>query len=307
MRSLSLTAALAALVFAATAAHAGPVIIDGTDANDHGSASGGANQQGWEYMQRALENLGSSVTPTAARVVDVVGTAPGQGQAFNAINSAFGLSSLAGAGGWTINYHNGAAAISTFMGTLSTATTGILYLTTANLSSGDMTSTELAAVNAAAANINAFVGGAGNPALGGALFAMGESGTGEFGWLEALIPGITSTDVGGGGVSSNITLTPDGNTAFPGLTNADLAGADPWHSYFGGNLGGLSVLGTATQGGLARAVIIGGGTGTILQCGDPGQPPCPTKVAEPGSVPLVAIAMIGAVAAATRRRKQWVD
>ena len=49
-----------------------------------------------------------------------------------------------------------------------------------------------------------------------------------------------NTDIGGGGLGTDITLTAAGGTAFPGLTNADLAGADPWHNYFSGNLGGLS-------------------------------------------------------------------
>jgi hypothetical protein len=301
MKSLSLLAAAAALLLA-SAAHAGPVIIDGTDANDHGFASQGANRDGWLYMQRAFENLASNVTPTAARVVDVIGTAAGEGTAFDAIQSAFSLSSLASSG-WTIRYHNGVPAINSFMGSLSTATTGILHLTTANLASGDMTTGELQAVNNFSANINNFVGGLGNAALGGALFAMGETGNGEFGWLSALIPTITSVDIGGGGLATDITLTAAGASAFPGLTNADLGGADPWHGYFAGDLGGLSVLGSALQGGVQRAVIIGGGTGTIFQCGQPGQPACPNNaVSEPGSVPLVAVALAGIVAASRRRK-----
>ena len=113
------------------------------------------------------------------------------------------------------------------MGGLSTSNTGILYLSTAGLVSGDLDSAELAAVNANAAAINTFVSGAGNPAQGGALFAQGETGAGEFGWLASLIPGIVSTDVGGGGLGTDVLLTAAGTAAFPGLTNADLAGADP--------------------------------------------------------------------------------
>ena len=152
-----------------------------------------------------------------------------------------------------------------------------------------MDSTELAAVNANAAAINAFVAGPGNAALGGALFAQGETGTGEFGWLSTLIPGIANVDIGAGGQGTDITLTGAGAAAFPGLTNADLAGADPWHEYFTGNLGGLSVLGVAPDAtGVSRNVILGGGVGTTLQCGVPGTPPCGTP--EPGSLPLVALA-----------------
>ena len=94
---------------------------------------------------------------------------------------------------------------------------------------GDLDAAEMAAINAGAGAINAFVGGAGNPATGGALFSQGESGAGAYGWLTALISGILATDAGSGGIPTDITLTAAGTTAFPGLTNADLSGAAPWH------------------------------------------------------------------------------
>lgn len=109
-----------------------------------------------------------------------------------------------------------------------------------------------------------------------------------------------ANDVGAGGISTDITLTAAGATAFPGLTNADLSGADPWHGYFTGNLGGLSILGTALDGNNTRALILGGGVGTNLQCGLPGQPPCRTP--EPGSMVLVATA--GLALLGLRRRRQ---
>lgn len=302
MKRYMLNSIAASALALAAAAHAGPVIIDGTDANDHGSASGGVNYSGWEYMQRAFENLGASVAGSVAKRVTVLGTAAGAGQAYNSISSAFGLSSLASSG-WTIEYIDGAAAIGASLASLSTATTGILHMTTCGLTGGDMTAAELAAINANAAAINTFVSGAGNAALGGGLFSMGQSCTGEYGWLQSLIPGIVSTDIGGGGTGSDITLTAAGAAAFPGLTNGDLAGADPWHGYFSGPLGGLQVLGTAPQGGAARAVIIGGGTNTVFQCGDPGQPPCPGgTVPEPGTLALIAATGLGLMLTSRRRK-----
>jgi hypothetical protein len=151
------------------------------------------------------------------------------------------------------------------------------------------------------ANINNFVGGAGNASLGGGLFSMAQSCTGAYGWLTTLIPGIVATDIGGGGTGSNISLTAAGQSAFPALTNTDLAGADPWHGYFSGNLGGLSVLGVADFGGASRNVIIGGGAGTVIGCGQPGQPACPTP--EPGSLPLFALAGATLAFFGLRRRK----
>lgn len=280
----------------ATAALAGPVIIDGTDSNDHGAVSAGVNQAGWEYMQRALENLGGQVNATVSKTVVTLGTQAGT-QARNAIASAFGLSSLVGAG-WTIQHIDGAAAITAYFATISTANTGILYLPTSGLTGGDMDAAEQAAVNLAAAAINTFVGGAGNPVLGGGLFAQAEAQTGAWGWLSTLLPGISFFNSTTG---TNITLTPAGTAAFPGLTNADLVGADPWHTEFSGNLGGLSVLGVADRANVNRNVILGGGAGTVIQCGLPGQPPCQTP--EPESLPLVALALLALGGALIRRRR----
>ncbi len=173
-------------------------------------------------------------------------------QAGAAINSAFNNSSLVGLG-WTLSHVDGAANITSFLSTLSTSTTAILYIPTYNNSSGDLTAAELAAINANPGAIDAFV------SAGGGLFAMSESGTGAWGWLTTLVPGLTPVDVGTGGVGTDMTLTPEGASAFPGLTNADLAGADPWHNYFTGNLGGLQVLATALDGSNTRNVILGGG------------------------------------------------
>ena len=270
--------------FALSTAQAGPVIIDGMDANDHGSATT-VNERGWLYMQRALENLANNVNPLAAKVVVDIGAT--SGDARNSITSAFNLSTLPGLG-WSLTHVDGAAAVDAWLAGLSTSNTGILYLTTFDLDSGDANAAEQTAINNRAAEINNFVGGAGNATLGGALFAQGEVGANAFGWLSTLIPGITFTDIGGGGISTDMTLTPAGTVAFPGLTNTDLAGADPWHGYFSGNLGGLSVLATAPDSqGVTRNVIIGGGAGTILQCGEPGQPPCPRTVAEPSAALLI--------------------
>ena len=262
MKSGLVYALLATIALGVGNANAGPVIIDGTDANDHGSASGTTNLNGWEYMQRALENLAAArlaANPSAPKVVVDLGTSGGQ--AGSAINSAFSLSSLATTG-WSLQHVDGEAAMTAYLATLSPSTTGILAITTRGLSSGDLTAGEMTVLNTNAGSIDAYVSGAGDPSQGGALWSMGESGAGSYGWLQALIPGIVVTDVGGGGVGSNITLTAAGTAAFPGLTNADLANADPWHNFFSGNLGGLSVLGTALQGNSTRTVIIGGGAGT---------------------------------------------
>ncbi|MBI4469798.1 MAG: hypothetical protein HY650_10820, partial [Acidobacteria bacterium] len=237
-------------------AHAGQVIIDGTDANDHGSFDGIRNVDGWLYMQKVLENLASQQPFGVAKVVVDLGTTSGQARA--AIVSAFDRSSLAGSG-WMLRHVDGPADIANWLDGLSAFNTGILYIPTAGNSAGDLTGDELAAINARATKIRDFLRGGFDASRGGSLFAQGESLPGSYGWLSTLIPGIAVTDLGSGGIGTPITLTPDGAEAFPGLSNADLAGAVPWHNYFDGSFGSLTVFGTALDnGGIRRNVIVGG-------------------------------------------------
>ncbi|MEO6032552.1 MAG: hypothetical protein ABIP61_11730, partial [Burkholderiaceae bacterium] len=86
--------ALAASLLAG-AAHAGPFILSGTDADDHGSATATANEEGWLFMQKALENIAPGVTNGNKTVISLGSSA---GEALNAATSAFNLSSLPGLG-----------------------------------------------------------------------------------------------------------------------------------------------------------------------------------------------------------------
>ena len=124
------------------------------------------------------------------------------------------------------------------------------------------------------------------------------SGLDAYGWLSALLPGLTDS---GGCSSGGATLTAAGIAAFPGLANANVdANAGPCHSSFVGNFGGLTTL---AFDGNNRSYIIGGGAGTLIQCGLDGQPPCPTnQVPEPSSMLLISIAGLGLVAQWRRRQ-----
>jgi uncharacterized repeat protein (TIGR01451 family) len=248
-------------------AFAGPVVVDGTDANEHGQVVSGANVQGWKYMQQTLEMLSQEVYSGTARTVVDLGTTPTAclavgHDARDAINSAFNLSTLP-ADGWTLIHVDSAVSITQWLQNLSPGNTGILYIPTYNNLCGDLQQDEMDAINANPAAIVNFVNGPGDPSQGGALFAMGErdaspctsttptgsddtpcspsgSTTNAFLWLQSIIPGFSATGFSEG-YSTPLALTNDGISAFPNLTNADIS-AGPWHNWFEGNFGSLKIL-----------------------------------------------------------------
>ena len=288
-----------AVAIGAGIAQAGPIIIAGTDADDHGGVSGGVNLTGWKFMQQAFENLGGAVSNTNKTVVCLGCNAGGAGSAFT---SAFSLSSLAGSG-WTSIALTNPNDITTFFnntGAIKLSNAGIIYMPTTTFNvGGGITDAQLAPVNANGTAINTFVAG------GGGLFTQ-EQGTSSsgYGWLTALLPGL-NFHTSGIANSGSLSLTAAGNTAFPTLTNTDVSNATPWHVWFDGSLGGLSTLVTgpifgATGAQSPGSVVIGGGAGTVIVCGGPNGPPCPTP--EPASLPLLALG--GAALLASRMRKR---
>ncbi len=242
--------------------NAGPVIIDGTDGNDHGSVSGGVNQDGWLYMQKALESLSRQVPANVKKTVAALGAV---GKAGDAINSAFNLSSLPG-NGWSLVHVDGEASVNQWLANLSTANTGILYITTFNLVDGDLSASELAAINSRAAEIARYVNGTSTQNRGGGLFAMGESNldnnAGAWQWLRLLFPGINVVSYGGDGIDNGIALTGDGMAVLAGLSSSTMANVKPWHNSFSSISERLKVLGTSTDtSGFTRQIILGGSGG----------------------------------------------
>lgn len=285
-------AAAAAMLFSAASAQAGPVILGGDDLTDHGSRLAGANQNGWLYIEKAISNLLTFQTRAGVHTSDIAALGSSADLTFTGSNAGGAIGSAANVLGKTVSFIDTAASITQFFADLAAGTINpaVIWLP-GNGAANDLDAAEGAALTANASAINAFV------ASGGGLMAHG-SGSTAYGWLGALLPGLLEV---GGCNSTGATLTAAGNAAFPGLANSNVdANAGPCHSHFAGNFGGLTTL--AFDGSNPRlSYIIGGGSGTVIQCGLPGQPPCSTNVPEPGTLPLLALAVLG-LAAIKRRR-----
>ncbi|MES2830696.1 MAG: PEP-CTERM sorting domain-containing protein [Pseudomonadota bacterium] len=278
-RGTLFAALTAAAVLTASPTIAGPFILAGTDADDHGFASATANIDGWLFMQRAIENLAPSVTNGSKTVVSLGSDA--SSTAGNAAASAFAFSNL-GAAGWTFVNVNTVAGITAFfsgVGAQNTGNTGIVMLDSGENVGGGLTSVEQAALASNASALNNYLG------AGGGLFSQSN----DYGFLSALLPGVLVTDE----FDTGINLTADGSAAFPGLTNADL-NAGPYHASFS-NIGSLGILGTSVATG--NALIIGAAGGSITDPEVPGG-----VVPEPATLSMMGLGVLGFLAARRRNR-----
>ena len=224
----------------------GAIVLDGTDSDLHGDVKAGVNESGWLYMQKVLEAIQPNVTDSQ-KILVALG-AQDNGTASDAIKSAFALSSLPGLG-WSIEYVNGTANMSSFLsgggaaatdgkgvalGTITTAQTGLLFMPSANETGDDLTDADLTMLGAHGNDIKNYLN------TGGGLYTQCETNSDPavqgYSWLTTLFPGITYTSEGSGGVfPTNLLLTPAGTAILPGLTPADLT-TGPVHGFFSGTI-----------------------------------------------------------------------
>lgn len=249
-----------------TTAFAGPVIVGGDDLDFHGNYNNGSgpNKLGWLYMQRALANMYGPGCITRAGndgSIAVLGTTFSNNPNGVSNSNALVGSAIHFAGavalGKTVNYYDGVTAINNFFAALNAGTVNpaIIYIPSSTFVApiDGIDANEANQLTANAAVLKNFVNS------GGGLMAHIVNVT-TSGWLTTVLPGLVINFTSC--TATGATLTAAGNTAFPGLTNADIA-AGPCHATFSGNLNGLSVL--AQDGGNPkRNLIIGGGCGTNI-------------------------------------------
>lgn len=266
-------------------AHAGPVILGGDDLTAHGSFDDTSNVEGWLYIEKAINNLLGSQTRGGPITVDIAALGSESSTA-TSDDAGAAIGSAASQLAKSISYFEGDTAINQFFVDLGNGTVNprVIWLA-GNDAFNDLDEDEGAALVTNASAINSFV------SSGGGLMSHGGEGDGlvvAYGWLTALLPALTAVN---GCDSDGAVLTSAGSAAFPGLSNSDVDGnAGPCHNHFEGNFGGLVTLASDADN---LSYIIGGGPATVIQCGQPNQPPCPSQVPEPGVLPLLALPFLG--------------
>ncbi|MCF6301062.1 MAG: hypothetical protein L3J52_08095 [Proteobacteria bacterium] len=249
MRRLVATMLLAMSSMVLALQDGGPLILGGDDLDDHGSRNAsGVNIDGWAYAESAVQGIISQVASSGS-TIDIVAIGPmdpGAGN-FPSGDSGAMVASVTANLGLTVLYLDGQVAIQQFFSDLSNNVVNprVIWIVSDG-SSNDLSFSDEAELALHGAALNTF------QQMGGGILSH----THEYDWLISLIPGIQIND----SCSIDITFTAAGNSAFPGITNAQVS-SGPCHKTFTGTFGGLDVLATDSNG---LVMIIGGSAGTTI-------------------------------------------
>jgi len=222
----------------------GPVILGGDDLTDHGGYNPSTGQllAGWIYIKKALQNIHSSVTRSNDGTVAVLGSANSTATSADAGGAYHYATPQAG---MTAVFYDGPVQLENFFNALRAGTVHpAIIVAVGTDANNDLEQNEGVVLANNAVTMADFVNS------GGGLLSHGY-GPIAYGWLTTLLPGIVE---GNGCTVETLSLTADGQAAFPGLTNNDIR-AGPCHSHFSGNLGNLKVL---ARDGSQLNIIIGG-------------------------------------------------
>lgn len=210
----------------------GPVFIDGGDRDDHGSAPGGVNINGWKFIQQAVQfvRTGSFNTGTIKDVLIIGANGSTASAAIGSALSVFGYTSdtVTAVGGGALQ-----------IGGVNFNNYKLIYVPSNeespfNNTPGGITNPQLAALNARKADVQAFV------RAGGGIVALTEQDSvGAYGWLELPLPFVTFSNF-------ETVMVQDPNLAAAGfsISNTELSAGTPSHNGFSGPPGfnGLDVF-----------------------------------------------------------------
>ncbi|MFQ5658271.1 MAG: IPTL-CTERM sorting domain-containing protein [Candidatus Methylomirabilales bacterium] len=213
---------------------AGPVILGGDDLDCHGSNDGAKNIAGWLYIEQAFTDLLANVTCTNDGSVAVLGAADSSLLSNNGGGAAKQAALAAGA---TTTFHDTPAGIAAFFANLANNSImpAIINIPTGprgGVANGLDASEEAELANHAQAIADFINAGCGVLAH-----------THDYGWLPGVLPGITVE----ASCVTPLSLTTEGQTAFPSLTNNDVSGG-PCHNTFSGSLTTFDILATDSNG-----------------------------------------------------------
>lgn len=222
----------------------GPVFIDGGDRDSHGSYTGvlptGSNNDGWLFIEQAIDFVGSGVFNGAPNDILAIGVTGGTGS--GTANGA--LTFAAGENGYGVTYVTTPAAIAAVNFNLYK----MIYVPSNEPNtSGGINGANLDALAARTADIQAFVRN------GGGLVAQTDADADvaapanplrvPFDWLEIPNP-FSIIDFGAGGINGVLRKTPEAIAAGFTISDTALTNGIPYHNVFTGPLGfnGLDIF-----------------------------------------------------------------